>query len=167
MCLLDRFAILEERHELLPVVPKPERLPACGGLFPLARARAAIPVFPPPSHPRRKAGRKLGGPVDIRPPMTLQISLGPYLADELVLPFVLAGGGSLTIVKPSQHAMTASDIAKRFTGRRIELVLQSGGEHLLTVGWDEGAILNVESFARPVRLHSSKRTSPFMTNPRP
>ena len=66
--------------------------------------------------------------------MTLQISLGPYPADELVLPFVLAGGGSLTTEKPSQHAMTASDIAKRSTGRRIELVLQGGGEHSLTVG---------------------------------
>lgn len=66
--------------------------------------------------------------------MTLQISLGQYPADELILPFALARGGSLTTVKPSQHAMTASDIARRFTGRRIELVLQSGGEHLLTAG---------------------------------
>ena len=66
--------------------------------------------------------------------MTLQISLGPYLAEELVLPFVLAGGGSLNAVEPSQYAMTASNIAKRFTERRIEQVLQSGGEHLLTVG---------------------------------
>ncbi len=66
--------------------------------------------------------------------MTLKISLGPYLDDELVLPFVCAGGGSLTTVKPSERTMTASDIAKRFTGRRIELVLQGGGEQLLTVG---------------------------------
>jgi RNA 3'-terminal phosphate cyclase (ATP) len=60
--------------------------------------------------------------------------LGPYLAEELVLPLVLAGGESLTTVKPSQHAITASDIAKRFTGRRIELILQSDREQLLTVG---------------------------------
>lgn len=59
---------------------------------------------------------------------------GPYLADQLVLPFVLAGGGSFTTVKPSQHLLTAIDIAKRFTGRRIELERQLGGEHLLTVG---------------------------------
>lgn len=59
---------------------------------------------------------------------------GPYLADQLVLPFVLAGGGSLTTVKPSQHTLTAIDIAKRFTGLRIELTRQGGGEHLLTVG---------------------------------
>ena len=59
---------------------------------------------------------------------------GPYLADQLVLPFVLAGGGSLTTVKPSQHTLTAIDIAKRFTGRRIGLTRQGSGEHLLTVG---------------------------------
>ena len=58
---------------------------------------------------------------------------GPYLADQLVLPFVLAGGGSLTTVKPSQHTLTAIYIATRFTGRRIELTRTGGGEHLLTV----------------------------------
>lgn len=58
---------------------------------------------------------------------------GPYLADQLVLPFVLAGGGCFTTVKPSQHTLTAIDIAGRFTGRRIELVRQPGGEHLFSV----------------------------------
>ena len=59
---------------------------------------------------------------------------GPYLADQLILPFVLAGGGSYTTVKPSQHLLTAIDIARRFTGRRIELQQQAGGAHLLAVG---------------------------------
>ncbi|WP_296679574.1 hypothetical protein [Novosphingobium sp.] len=59
--------------------------------------------------------------------------MGPYLAEELVLPFVLAGDGSLTAVTPSQYAMTASDIAKRFTGHGIEVILQSDREQLLTV----------------------------------
>ena len=59
---------------------------------------------------------------------------GPYLADQLILPFVLAGGGSFTTVKPSQHLLTAIDIARRFTGRKIELTQLDGGEHLLTVG---------------------------------
>lgn len=58
---------------------------------------------------------------------------GPYLADQLILPFVLAGGGSFTTVKPSQHTLTAIEIAKRFLGRRIELAQQAGGEHLFTV----------------------------------
>ncbi len=51
-----------------------------------------------------------------------------------MLPFVSAGGGSFTTVKPSQHLLTAIDIAKRFTGKRVDLVQQAGGEHLLTVG---------------------------------
>ena len=59
---------------------------------------------------------------------------GPYLADQLILPFVLAGSGSLSTVKPSQHMLTAITIAKCFTGRRIELLRQSGGEHVLTIG---------------------------------
>ena len=58
---------------------------------------------------------------------------GPYLADQLVLPFVLAGGGAFTLVKPSQHTMTAIDIAKRFTGRRIELTHRPNGDHLLSI----------------------------------
>lgn len=58
---------------------------------------------------------------------------GPYLADQLVLPFVLAGGGSFTTVKPSQHLLTAIEIAQCFTGRRIDLVQQASGEHLFSV----------------------------------
>jgi RNA 3'-terminal phosphate cyclase (ATP) len=57
---------------------------------------------------------------------------GPYLADQLILPFVLAGG-SLTTVKPSQHLLTAIDIARMFTARSINLTRQSGGGHLLDI----------------------------------
>jgi RNA 3'-terminal phosphate cyclase (ATP) len=42
---------------------------------------------------------------------------GPYLADQLLLPFALAGGGQFTTVKPSQHSRTAADIIALFTGR--------------------------------------------------
>lgn len=58
---------------------------------------------------------------------------GPYLADQLILPFVLAGGGSFTTVKPSQHLLTAIDIAQRFTGKQITVTQQPEGEHLVTV----------------------------------
>lgn len=59
---------------------------------------------------------------------------GPYLADQLVLPFVLAGGGSFTTVKPSQHTLTAIDIAKRFTGKRMEIAHLPGEGHLFSAG---------------------------------
>lgn len=56
---------------------------------------------------------------------------GPYLADQLLLPFALAGGGSFTTVKPSQHARTAADVIERFTGHRWVFEQQAGGCHLV------------------------------------
>ena len=58
---------------------------------------------------------------------------GPYLADQLLLPFALAGGGSFTTVKPSQHSLTAATIIERFLGRRCPFSPQAGGTHLMTV----------------------------------
>lgn len=58
---------------------------------------------------------------------------GPYLADQLLLPFALAGGGSFTTVKPSQHSRTAADIIEKFTGRRCEFEQLASGAHLLTM----------------------------------
>ncbi|MCU0949425.1 MAG: RNA 3'-terminal phosphate cyclase [Porphyrobacter sp.] len=58
---------------------------------------------------------------------------GPYLADQLLLPFAIAGGGHFTTVKPSQHLLTAIDIAKRFTGLPITLADQPDGSHLISV----------------------------------
>ena len=59
---------------------------------------------------------------------------GPYLQDQLLLPFALAGGGSFTTVKPSQHSLTAADIIARFLGRRCGFAAQAEGSHLMTVG---------------------------------
>lgn len=59
---------------------------------------------------------------------------GPYLADQLVLPFVLAGSGVFTTVKPSQHLLTAIEVAHRFTGRKIDLSRSEAGGHLVVVG---------------------------------
>ncbi len=58
---------------------------------------------------------------------------GPYLADQLLLPFALASGGSFTTVKPSRHALTAADIIERFLGRRCAFEQMDSGAHLMTV----------------------------------
>jgi len=55
---------------------------------------------------------------------------GPYLADQLLLPMALAGGGVFTTVKPSQHSLTAADIIERFTGRRWCFVREERGLHV-------------------------------------
>lgn len=59
---------------------------------------------------------------------------GPYLADQLLLPFALAGGGAFTTVKPSRHARTAADIIALFTGLRFSFVQQANGVHLVSAG---------------------------------
>lgn len=59
---------------------------------------------------------------------------GPYLADQLVLPFALAGGGSFTTVKPSQHLVTAVEIARLFLDVQMELGQGEGSRHQLRVG---------------------------------
>ncbi|MCW2392431.1 RNA 3'-terminal phosphate cyclase (ATP) [Sphingobium sp. B1D7B] len=58
---------------------------------------------------------------------------GPYLADQLLLPFALAKGGSFTTVKPSQHARTAADVIAKFTGQTWTFVQEASGVHLVSM----------------------------------
>jgi RNA 3'-terminal phosphate cyclase (ATP) len=58
---------------------------------------------------------------------------GPYLADQLLLPFAIAGGGCFTTVKPSQHSRTAADVIARFLDRRCTFVQRENGTHLVTI----------------------------------
>lgn len=58
---------------------------------------------------------------------------GPYLQDQLILPFVLARGGAFTLVKPSQHTVTAVDIARQFTGRTLAINTEENGSNLISV----------------------------------
>lgn len=59
---------------------------------------------------------------------------GPYLADQLLLPFALAGAGVFTSVKPSQHSRTAADVIAQFLGRRFIFSEQAGGGHVVSIG---------------------------------
>jgi len=59
---------------------------------------------------------------------------GPYLADQLLLPFAIAGGGVFTTVKPSDHTKTAADIIALFLDRRTVFQHEAGGTHRVTVG---------------------------------
>ena len=58
---------------------------------------------------------------------------GPYLADQLLLPFALAGGGSFTTVKPSQHSLTAAAVIELFLEKRCLFTQQPSGTHLVEV----------------------------------
>jgi RNA 3'-terminal phosphate cyclase (ATP) len=58
---------------------------------------------------------------------------GPYLADQLLVPFALAGGGTFTTVKPSQHTTTAADLVERFVGKRVVLEKAASGPYHITI----------------------------------
>lgn len=50
--------------------------------------------------------------------------VGEYLADQLLLPLLIAGSGCFTTVAPSTHLRTNIDVLELFTGKRFGLVEQ-------------------------------------------
>ncbi|RVU35223.1 RNA 3'-terminal phosphate cyclase [Hwanghaeella grinnelliae] len=48
--------------------------------------------------------------------LALEAFAGPYLQDQLLLPFALAKGGAFTTVRQSEHTRTAAKLIERFTG---------------------------------------------------
>jgi RNA 3'-terminal phosphate cyclase (ATP) len=59
-------------------------------------------------------------------------AVGPHLADQLVLPMALAGGGVISTVRPTRHTLTAAAIAERFLGRPV-IIREGDGRHYLSV----------------------------------
>lgn len=74
-----------------------------------------------------KAAKRMGGY------LAAKAVAGPYLADQLLLPMALAGGGSFTTVKPSRHALTGAALIPRFLDVAIRFEEQADGAHLVTV----------------------------------
>ncbi|MBV7265158.1 RNA 3'-terminal phosphate cyclase [Erythrobacter ani] len=62
-----------------------------------------------------------------------QAFAGPYLQDQLLLPFAMAGRGAFTTVKLSEHTRTAVNLIKRFSGRGFRFSETADGAHLTEV----------------------------------
>lgn len=58
---------------------------------------------------------------------------GPYLQDQLLLPYALAGEGRLSTVKLSQHTRTAAEVITRFTGTAFRFTDREDGTHLVEI----------------------------------
>ena len=58
---------------------------------------------------------------------------GPYLQDQLLLPFALARDGAFTTVKISEHTRTAVDLIQRFTGTGFCITEGPNRSHLVEV----------------------------------
>ncbi|WP_260581113.1 RNA 3'-terminal phosphate cyclase [Sphingopyxis sp. PET50] len=59
--------------------------------------------------------------------------LGPYLQDQLLLPFAMAGGGRFSTVKLSEHTLTAARLVERFLGTGFRFSGRDGGAILVEV----------------------------------
>ncbi|WP_301750467.1 RNA 3'-terminal phosphate cyclase [uncultured Erythrobacter sp.] len=58
---------------------------------------------------------------------------GPYLQDQLLLPMAIAGGGSFTSVKISEHTRTAAALIERFTGRTTRFAQDERGRQVVEI----------------------------------
>jgi RNA 3'-terminal phosphate cyclase (ATP) len=75
----------------------------------------------------RTAGRRMAGYI------ASGAFAGPYLQDQLLLPFAIAGGGAFTSVKLSQHTLTAAAVIEKFTGRSTSFGQSNSGNCLVEV----------------------------------
>lgn len=61
------------------------------------------------------------------------VATGEYLADQLLVPLAIAGGGSFTTLPPSRHTTTNIDIIKKFLPAEIVTEPASNREWRITV----------------------------------
>lgn len=57
----------------------------------------------------------------VRAYLAAEVPIGPHLADQLLLPMALAGGGSFLTVRPTLHTRTNAAIIQRFLPVSIEM----------------------------------------------
>ena len=73
-------------------------------------------------------------------------AVGPYLADQLLLPLALAGGGRFTTVRPSLHSRTAAEVIAQFLDVHIAFEDRPGRRV-------SGPVPQAVDTARPEILH--------------
>ncbi len=56
---------------------------------------------------------------EVRPYLETDVAVGPYLADQLVLPLALAGGGAFTTLPPTRHTYTNIAVIEKFLNVRF------------------------------------------------
>ncbi|MBI5851813.1 MAG: RNA 3'-terminal phosphate cyclase, partial [Planctomycetes bacterium] len=57
----------------------------------------------------------------------------PHLADQLLLPMALAGGGSFRTTRPTTHTTTNARVIEVFLPLRIEMVDEGAGTWRIAV----------------------------------
>jgi RNA 3'-terminal phosphate cyclase (ATP) len=66
--------------------------------------------------------------------LAAEVAVGPHLADQLLLPMALAGGGAFTSLPPTRHATTNVEVIRRFLEIEIAIEKLDGGKWRFDVG---------------------------------
>jgi RNA 3'-terminal phosphate cyclase (ATP) len=62
------------------------------------------------------------------------VPVGAHLADQLLLPLALAGGGAFRTLAPTPHTLTNADVVGRFLDVAIRFDADGGAAYRCTVG---------------------------------
>ena len=62
------------------------------------------------------------------------VPVGIHLADQLLIPMALAGGGTFRSLKPTAHTVTNADVIRRFLEVSVAIEHERGGVYRVTVG---------------------------------
>ncbi len=65
--------------------------------------------------------------------LTSPVAVGQHLADQLLLPMALSGGGSFTTSNLNLHARTNIEVIARFLPIRFESSIEADGHHIVKV----------------------------------
>ena len=81
------------------------------------------------------SGKVVGGVIDqVREYLASSAPVGEYLADQLMIPLALAGGGSNRAIKATLHARTNAEIIARFLPVRLNFVEPTDGSVQICIG---------------------------------
>ena len=72
--------------------------------------------------------------------LAADVPVGSHLADQLLIPMALGGGGAFRTVTPSSHTVTNAGVIRRFIDVPIAIEREGDGVHLVTVGEGKRAI---------------------------
>jgi RNA 3'-terminal phosphate cyclase (ATP) len=66
--------------------------------------------------------------------LTAEVPVGTHLADQLLIPLALAGGGEFRTQKPTLHTVTNADVVRQFLEVPIRIDRESDDAYRITVG---------------------------------
>jgi RNA 3'-terminal phosphate cyclase (ATP) len=66
--------------------------------------------------------------------LAADVPVGAHLADQLLVPMAIAGGGTFRTVAPTAHTNTNADVIRRFLDASIRFDAEGDGAHRVTVG---------------------------------